>query len=69
MKIRLTLIAATLLLAQQAQAVSLPQAAALANGTSPASASQAFDALEAQSLQAEINALKGGSDADPGSVG
>ncbi|WP_314154349.1 phosphatase PAP2 family protein [Rouxiella badensis] len=60
MKIRLTLIAATLLLAQQAQAVSLPQAAALANGTSPASASQAFDALEAQSLQAEINALKGG---------
>jgi len=59
MKIRLSLIAATLLLAQQAQAVSLPQAASLANGTSPASTSQAFNALEAQSLQAEINALKG----------
>ncbi|WP_369790148.1 phosphatase PAP2 family protein [Rouxiella sp. WC2420] len=59
MKIRLTLIAAALMLAQQAQAVSLPQAAAVANSTSFASTSQPYDALQAQELQAEITSLKG----------
>lgn len=59
MKIRLTLVAMTLLMAQQAQATSLPQAAALANGTTAASASTAYDALENQISQATINALKG----------
>ncbi|WAT01627.1 acid phosphatase [Rouxiella chamberiensis] len=59
MKIRLTLIAMTLLMAQQAQALSLPQAATLANGTSAAAESQPFDALETQIVQAEIASLKG----------
>ncbi len=59
MKIRLTLVAAALMLAQQAQAVSMPQAAAVANSTSFASNSQPYDALQSQELQAEINSLKG----------
>ncbi|MCU5771667.1 phosphatase PAP2 family protein [Erwiniaceae bacterium BAC15a-03b] len=61
MKIRLTIVAAALLFAQQVQARTdaLPQAAALANSTSPASTSQAFGALEMQILQAQRNALKG----------
>lgn len=60
MKIRLTLVAAALMLAQQAQAVSLSQAAAIADSTSFASTSQPYDVLQAQELQAEINSLKGG---------
>lgn len=60
MKIRLTLIAAALMLAQQAQAVSLPQAAAVANSTSFTSTSQPYDELQTHELQAEINSLKGG---------
>ena len=61
MRIRFTVVAAALLLAQQVQAqtLSLNQAGALANSTSPASASQPFDALQSQALQAQLNALKG----------
>ncbi len=61
MRIRFTVVAAALLLAQQVQAqtLSLNQAGALANSTSPASSSQTFDALQTQALQAQLNAIKG----------
>ncbi|WP_437609339.1 acid phosphatase [Erwinia sp. V71] len=64
MNIRFTVVAAALLLAQQvqAQSLSLSQAGALANNTSPASASQPFNALHTQALQAQLNALKGGAE-------
>jgi membrane-associated phospholipid phosphatase len=60
MTLRFTLIAASLLLAQQAQATTLPEAAALARMTTPESGSQTFDALEQQILQAERQALQNG---------
>lgn len=63
MKLRFTLIAAALLLAQQAQATTLPQAAALARATSPESDSPAYNALEQQILQAERQALQSGASA------
>ena len=59
MKTRITLIA-LLLLAQHAQAASLPQAAALASMTSTGS-TPTYTALEQQSLQAEQQALQGDS--------
>ncbi len=61
MRIRFTVVAAALLLAQQVQAqnLSLNQVGALANSTSPASSSQPFDALQIQALQAQLNAIKG----------
>lgn len=60
MKTRFTLIASVILLAQQAHAVSLPDAAALAGLTSTGSTS-AYSDLEQQSLQAERQALQGDS--------
>lgn len=60
MTLRFTVIAAALLLAQQAQATPLPQAAALARATSSESDSQAFNALEQQILQAQRQALQNG---------
>ena len=60
MKLRFTFIAAALLLAQQAQATTLPQAAALARTATPESNSPAFNALEQQILQAERQALQNG---------
>lgn len=58
MKTRYTLIATVLLLAQQAHAVSLPDAAALAGLTSTGSSS-AYTDLEQQSLQAERHYIQG----------
>ncbi len=61
MKARMTLLTASLLLAHQAMAKDLPLTAArdIANTTTPASVSQAFDDLESQSLSALRDALKG----------
>ncbi|WP_438917843.1 acid phosphatase [Kosakonia cowanii] len=61
MKARMTLLTAYLLLAHQAMAKDLPLTAArdIANTTTPASVSQAFDGLESQSLSALRDALKG----------
>ncbi|WP_086872593.1 acid phosphatase [Kosakonia pseudosacchari] len=61
MKIRLTLLTATLLLAHQASAkdISIMQARDIANTTTPASESQAYVALEAQSLAGLRQALQG----------
>lgn len=61
MKARMTLLTASLLLAHQAMAKDLPLTAArdIANTTTPASVSQAFDGLESQSLSALRDALKG----------
>ncbi|WP_312198915.1 acid phosphatase [Kosakonia cowanii] len=61
MKARMTLLTASLLLAHQAMAKDLPLTAArdIANTTTPASVSQAFDGLESQSLSALHDALKG----------
>lgn len=53
MKMKFTLIAAALLVAQQAQAISLSEASMLANNTSQGSSSPAFNALELQALAAE----------------
>lgn len=62
MKIRMTLLTASLLLAHQAMAKDVPLAAArdIANTTTPASVSQAFDGLESQSLAALRESLKNG---------
>lgn len=60
MKNRLTILAATLLFTFQAQSASLPDAAALARTTTPESASETFNALEQQILQAERQALRNG---------
>lgn len=60
MKTRFTLIATVLLLAQQAHAVSLPDAAALAGLTSTGSSS-AYSDLEQHALQAERHTLQGDS--------
>ena len=60
---KLTVIAAALLLAHQAQATTLPQAAALARTTTPEAHGQMFDALEQQILQAERQALQNGAPA------
>lgn len=62
MKIRMTLLTASLLLAGQAMAKDVPLNVArdIANTTTPASASQAFDGLEAQSLAALRESLKAG---------
>ncbi|MHA0916492.1 acid phosphatase [Kosakonia cowanii] len=61
MKARMTLLTASLLLAHQAMAKDVPLTAArdIANTTTPASVSQAFDDLESQSLSALRDALKG----------
>jgi hypothetical protein len=61
MKIRLTLLTVSLLLAHQAMAKDVPLSTAhdIANTTTPASESQAFDSLENQSLAALRAALKG----------
>ncbi|ESS59543.1 PAP2 superfamily protein [Enterobacter cloacae S611] len=61
MKARMTLLTASLLLAHQAMAkdISLTAARDIANTTTPASVSQAFDGLESQSLSALRDALKG----------
>lgn len=61
MKARMTLLTASLLLAHQAMAKDVPLTAArdIANTTTPASVSQAFDGLESQSLSALRDALKG----------
>ncbi|WP_454122702.1 acid phosphatase [Kosakonia sp. Marseille-Q7440] len=61
MKARMTLLTASLLLAHQAMAKDIPLTAArdIANTTTPASVSQAFDGLESQSLSALRDALKG----------
>lgn len=61
MKIRLTLLTAALLLANQAMAKDIPltQARDIANTTTPASESQAYVALEAQSLAGLRQALQG----------
>ena len=61
MKARMTLLTASLLLAHQAMAKDVPLTAArdIANTTTPASVSQAFDSLESQSLSALRDALKG----------
>ncbi|MDO6405582.1 acid phosphatase [Pantoea phytobeneficialis] len=59
MKTRFTLIAALLLLAQQAQALSLPDAAALASQTSIGSAQAGYNDLEQQMQQALRAALQG----------
>ncbi len=61
MKIRLTLLTAALLLAHQATAkeISLMQARDIANTTTPASESQPYVALEAQSLAGLRQALQG----------
>jgi len=61
MKIRLTLLTAALLLAHQASAkdISVMQARDIANTTTPASESQAYVALEAQSLAGLRQALQG----------
>ena len=63
MKARMTLLTASLLLAHQAMAKDVPLTAArdIANTTTPASVSQAFDSLESQSLSALRDALKGDS--------
>ncbi|MHA0981332.1 acid phosphatase [Kosakonia cowanii] len=63
MKARMTLLTASLLLAHQAMAKDVPLTAArdIANTTTPASVSQAFDGLESQSLSALHDALKGDS--------
>ncbi|MDF2623442.1 MAG: phosphoesterase PA-phosphatase [Kosakonia cowanii] len=63
MKARMTLLTASLLLAHQAMAKDVPLTAArdIANTTTPASISQAFDGLESQSLSALRDALKGDS--------
>lgn len=62
MKIRMTLLTASLLLAQQAMAKDVPVNVAqeMANTTTPASISPSFDALEAQSLAALRESLKAG---------
>lgn len=62
MKIRMTLLTASLLLAQQAMAKDVPVTVArdIANTTTPASVSQPFDELEAQSLAALRESLKAG---------
>jgi membrane-associated phospholipid phosphatase len=61
MKARMTLLTASLLLAHQAMAKDVPLTAArdIANTTTPASVSQAFDGLDSQSLSALRDALKG----------
>lgn len=61
MKLHITLLASALVLALPALAKEVPlnQAAAIANGVTPAAASPAFDALESQSLSQLRNALKG----------
>ncbi|MEG3127258.1 phosphatase PAP2 family protein [Pantoea cypripedii] len=59
MKTRYTLMATVLLLAQQAHAISLPDAAALASQTSTGSAHAGYNDLEQQMLQAERAALQG----------
>ena len=60
MKLHITLLASALMLALPALAKEVPmnQAAAIANGVTPAAASPAFDALESQSLSQLRNALK-----------
>jgi len=61
MKARMTLLTASLLLSHQTMAKDVPLTAArdIANTTTPASVSQAFDGLESQSLSALRDALKG----------
>jgi len=61
MKLHITLLASALMLALPALAKEVPlnQAAAIANGVTPAAASPGFDALESQSLSQLRNALKG----------
>lgn len=60
MKMKFTLIAVALLVAQQAQAMTLSEASALANKTSQGSSSPAFNALELQALTAERAAIQKG---------
>jgi membrane-associated phospholipid phosphatase len=62
MKIRMTLLTASLLLAGQAMAKDVPVTVArdIANTTTPASVSQPFDELEARSLAALRESLKAG---------
>ena len=61
MKVRMTLLTVSLLLAQRALAKDVPLTVArdIANTTTPASVSQTFDGLENQSLAALRDALKG----------
>ncbi|MGP2448874.1 acid phosphatase [Pantoea stewartii subsp. indologenes] len=60
MKMHVTLIAATLFVTQQAQAIPLSEASALANKTSQGSSSPVFNALELQTLAAERTAIQNG---------
>ncbi|KTS30124.1 phosphatase PAP2 family protein [Pantoea sp. BS_8] len=60
MKIHITLIAAALFVTQQAQAIPLSEASALANKTSQGSSSPVFNALELQALAAERTAIQNG---------
>ncbi|MDF7784192.1 phosphatase PAP2 family protein [Pantoea stewartii] len=60
MKMHITLIAAALFVTQQAQAIPLSEASALANKTSQGSSSPLFNALELQALAAERTAIQNG---------
>ncbi|MDK2633244.1 phosphatase PAP2 family protein [Pantoea stewartii subsp. indologenes] len=60
MKMHITLIAAALFVTQQAQAIPLSEASALANKTSQGSSSPVFNALELQALAAERMAIQNG---------
>ncbi|MEB6534927.1 phosphatase PAP2 family protein [Pantoea stewartii] len=60
MKMHITLIAAALFVTQQAQAIPLSEASALANKTSQGSSSPVFNALELQALAAERTAIQNG---------
>ncbi|WP_394549815.1 phosphatase PAP2 family protein [Pantoea sp. SGAir0180] len=60
MKMHITLIAAALFMTQQAQAIPLSEASALANKTSQGSSSPVFNALELQALAAERTAIQNG---------
>ncbi|WP_054634335.1 acid phosphatase [Pantoea stewartii] len=60
MKMHIILIAAALFVTQQAQAIPLSEASALANKTSQGSSSPVFNALELQALAAERTAIQNG---------
>jgi len=60
MKMHVTLIAAALFVTQQAQAIPLSEASALANKTYQGSSSPVFNALELQALAAERTAIQNG---------
>lgn len=60
MKMHITLIAAALFVTQQAQAIPLSEASALANKTSQGSSSPVFNALGLQALAAERTAIQNG---------